>query len=274
MTANKKLIKFIVVQGSSCAGKSVFTDYLVRNLKKQIKVELLALDNFYHGTSFDYKDAQSENYDFDNPAALNWDKLKEVIKSYCNGDEFINTSEYDFATQKRRDQIIKNTYPDVIIVEGIYGFNLFNSKVFDCTRLDPFKEPLEHDKPLEYYYKLNDLKIDADVIKIELLMDKSRMKMIRMNRDCQMRFKDSTSSFVDMLNKRFERLIWPATEKWVYTKYNKPDIIIKGGTFNQEECLKVGEKLFIDLVGKEFERDGMIFDKLVNMSSTSVIEKD
>ncbi|OQS55254.1 udk [Ecytonucleospora hepatopenaei] len=274
---NRKPITFIAIQGCSCAGKSVFSDFLYRNLRKSVSVDFLRLDDFYAGTEFDYRDEKAATYDFDNPAALNWHKIKSVVTQYINGDKEICGSQYDFSSQKRKDIFYKNTFPEVILVEGIYAFNLFNTQEFDCDLLDPFKQPLEHSGN---FVKENDflkkviLENNCKVIKVELKLEKEKMKTIRMRRDMGARYADSSVKFRDMLEKRFETLIWPATEKWVLSKNNFADILIENGTFNMKKCKEVGEnifKMFDEKIDSVIEREEMLFDKMLNLSDLNIL---
>ncbi|ORD92815.1 hypothetical protein ECANGB1_216 [Enterospora canceri] len=66
-----------------------------------------------------------------------------------------------------------------------------------------------------------------------------------MRRDAGSRYRDSSAEFARSLETRFETLIWPATQKWVYTEHNEPDIRVVGGTFNLAECRAVAERLFV-----------------------------
>lgn len=272
---NQKPLTFIAVQGCSCAGKSVFTDYLWRNLKKRVNVGFIKMDDFYTGTTFDYKDERAKTYDFDNPAAINWEKVKSVITQFLNEEPIICGSKYDFSTQKRRDHDFKNNFPEIILVEGIYAFNVFNEDEFDCEILNPCKPPLEH---TENWLKPNDFlkstieKKGCKVIKIELKMEKDKMKQIRMKRDCGTRYGNTSKWFMDTLEHRFETLIWPATEKWVICKNNNADIVIEGGSFNEDRCKEVGQKLFNNYAGTH-ELEEMIFDKSLNLSELDIFTK-
>ena len=265
---NRKIPKIFAIQGCSCSGKSTFASFLERSLCKYLKVIKISTDNFNDTTSL--INSEEKLIDFDNPARINWEKLKDVLMAYYRGEEFINSSEYNFITQRRKDIEIKNIYPDVIIVEGIYAFNLFNKKVFDCEKLDPFLKPDEHKMDDDFYYKENTFKIKADVFKIEFRLKKEKMREIRLKRDSLSR---ANKEYLKDLSERLDQMVLPAAKKWIYTKYNEPDVITKGGTFNEKECLILGEKIVKDLTGISFRNKQILCENPINISDVDLSSK-
>jgi len=79
-----------------------------------------------------------EKYNFDNPAALDWKGIKKTIEGYIHESTEIEMKEYDFKTKSSLGRKIKNDFPSVLIVEGIYGFNLFNDVSYDVEKYNLF----------------------------------------------------------------------------------------------------------------------------------------
>lgn len=245
---SQKLIKnnkidIILIQGASCAGKSVFCNYLYKHLKQVKRIIKISTDNYYRSPGFDYKDPKVKLYNFDNPCAIDWDSLSRTLEGYANREPQIIGSTYDFFTKIRKDIIIPNIYPDIILIDGIYAFNLFNKNMFNITRLDPYKDIESHDTNV-YTDNDHNFLTKFNVLKIQLKISKEYAKKIRIERDIKKRFKNCSPEFIDMLEHKFEKTIWPATEKWIYSPYNISDINIPLGTMNLELCYLVWNTLF------------------------------
>lgn len=242
LTGNNK-IDVILIQGASCAGKSMFCNYLYKHLKQVKRIVKISTDNYYRSPGFNYKDPMVKLYNFDNPCAIDWNSLAKTLEGYLNKESQIVGSTYDFITQIRKDIIIPNIYPDIILIDGIYSFNLFNKNMFDITRLDPYKDIESHDTNVYTNNTYNFLE-KFNVLKIQLKISKEYAKKIRIERDIKKRFKDCSSEFINMLEYKFEKMIWPASEKWIYSPENTSDIEIPLGTMNLEFCYLVWNALF------------------------------
>lgn len=231
---NKKPL-LILIQGCTCSGKTTFANYLHAHLEKVITTTMISLDNYYKQVNHDYFNSEITSYDFDNPKAFEWNNLSKTLKGYINKDDIIFKYNYDFNKSLSTEYKVKNTYPKIIILEGLYSFNLFSDNKFDLTKLNPYKSALEYDDvPLE----LNDASLRNQFItlKIMLTMNKDDIKNILLYRNANYRNSDDvTHNFNTILINKFNHYIWPATEKWGLLGKKEADVIIVGGTRNKKD---------------------------------------
>lgn len=240
--ASKSKIHLILVQGGTCAGKTLMSEFIYRRLSKAgVRVFKMSTDDYYKSSDFSNEDEKYSAFDFDNPAAFHWDAIKRTFQEFASNKEKITKSSYDFRTQQRNDVIVENIHPEVIIFEGIYSFNLFNRETFDIEKLDPRNAAAENPDA----YKVNDSSlIDMfSVLKLEMILEKDDAKRVRVDRDCRTRFENSTPEFKKVIENKFDKLVWPSTEKWVYSDKNESDIRIKSGTFNIQRCEEITSKI-------------------------------
>ncbi|ORD93688.1 URK [Enterospora canceri] len=236
-TKTSKTILFILIQGSTCSGKTSFADYIDAILSPHLRIERIALDEYYKKRDFLFTDPVARNYDFDCPAAFDWDDIAATITGYVTNDRLIRCISFDFATQRRAEYHKKNTNPDVIVVEGLYAFNLFNSSVFDCSRISCWKKPPENENELIE----NETGIaECRSIRILLQANKKRVKELRAKRDQAER---NTTAETESLDVRLDEYVWPATEKWVHSAHSRVDYLIPDGSFNVGECMRVAKEL-------------------------------
>lgn len=221
---NKRYI--ISVQGCSASGKTTLSTHLASQLARNgISVVLISLDNYYKTLTGTEEDLIG--YDFDNPAALDWDALKETINSYNLDLETVIEYRRSIKTKICQRIEIPNVHPKIIIVEGIFGFNMFNEMIFNVKEFDPYNTK----KIISQEYIHNSLNLtNFNIIKIQLNMEREKVKKIRIQRDMQMGVDTEAMSIA-----RFENMMWPSTLRWVYSNINDPDIVIEGGTFNIED---------------------------------------
>jgi len=125
------------VSGGSGSGKTYFSKALARKLTKTHKdniCEIVYQDNFYIDQSqrFDH-DGGSVN--FDHPDSIDFSLLAAHLKILKSGRP-TNIPMYDFATHKRKTQILPIKPKKIIIVEGILIFHaevvreLFDDLIF------------------------------------------------------------------------------------------------------------------------------------------------
>ena len=90
--------RFIAVVGGSGSGKS----YLAERLKNRLgeRAAHLALDDFYRDLSH-LPESERDEANFDDPAAIDWDSLKEVLESLERG-ETASIPVYDFTSHTRK----------------------------------------------------------------------------------------------------------------------------------------------------------------------------
>ncbi|KAM0675639.1 Uridine kinase [Gurleya vavrai] len=247
----------IAIQGSSSSGKSTLAHNIYNMfMASGIECFLLQLDKFYK-TSEDTSNIH--DYDFDNPAALDWDKMHEVLFAIENDAEVIPTYEYSFVDKKCTGPIfVKNNKPKIIIVEGIYALNTVNEYVFNIPEMDPFNSKKNIEKEFlknKRFYK------NFKILKVKLTVCQRKSMEVRLSRDIIQRGKTKEGTLYQFYNQ-----VWPATIKWVNNKIFKEDIKIIHGTFNEKKIqifiaalshYFTGEALAL----KEIKYDGNFYSK-------------
>lgn len=235
----------ISIQGSSSSGKSTLAHSIYKILMQSgIECLLLQLDGYYKTTENKIK-----GYDFDNPAALDWSKIRNVLKAVENGDQFLPLYEYSFVTKISVGPIMtRNNNPSVIIVEGIYAFNCINSKVFNIEEFDPTNS----DKIIENEYIESKIKSQFKVLKVCLTLCKDKSLAVRIGRDVLQRNKTREEAI-----EQFNNQVWPATQKWVNSNQFEEDIRIIHGSFNENKA-----KLFVGSVSFYFTKKMIAFQNV------------
>lgn len=212
----------ISIQGVSTSGKSSMSkaiyNYLVDN---GISTYMLRLDDFYivpDGTLEDNFD-----YDFDNPASMNWDNIFEVFRAIKYNEPYIPVFKRTHASSGAVGRI-PNFKPCVLIIEGIYGFNVVSEEIFNTKEFDACNTYKEvHDEFVPNPLDFGDFKI----IRLHLTLCKAKALSVRISRDVLVR-----NIPVESIVKRFESHVWPATERWVRSEKQRGDVQIVHGIFN------------------------------------------
>lgn len=242
---NNKQKHLIVIQGSSSSGKSTLANNIFNLfVENGIECFLLEIDKFYktYDWGFGKGDVKKRlsQYDFDNPAAIDWEKVNAVLKAIENEDDYVPLYEYSFITKVCNGPIMmKNNFPKIVIMEGIYAFNSINDYVFDLKKFDP------HDSSRiiqNQFVKNCNLLTQFNILKIRLAVCKSKSLEIRVARDIIERNKTKEEAI-----KQFENQVWPATIKWVNNECFKEDIKIIHGSFNDDKI-----KMLVSVLSKYF----------------------
>lgn len=237
----------LALQGASASGKTTLSKFLCEQLNQhKVGVEVVALDNYYR--TYPYEQNKAHHYDFDNPAALDWNAIESTLSAYTLNKSTIPVCTYDFQNRISTLQYKDNSYPAILIVEGIYAHNLFLNQQFDLKKLrylliKNFKEGVSgkaarqspkgncegSSKPGESkpnFFITKTPKLSA--IKVLLKVDKELLKSQRAARDVATGNATCEESY-----KRFDEKIWPATEKWVYASEKEANFIIDSGSHNK-----------------------------------------
>ncbi|KAM0677886.1 Uridine kinase [Binucleata daphniae] len=231
----------IAIQGSSSSGKSTIANNLNRLLNAcGIESYLLEIDKYYKTfetpNNCENTEEYVKSYDFDNPAAIDWTKVYGVLKAIEQDAEYLPTYDYSFITKKSNGPIkIKNKYPKVVIVEGIYAMNTISEQIFNVEMFDAFNSAKEIKKE---FVKNKNLLLGYNKIKLRLTMCKHKSQRVRTGRDVLQRGKTKEMATYQFLNQ-----VWPATTKWVNNINFKEDIKIVHGSFNNKK-LRVMLALF------------------------------
>ncbi|KAL6122125.1 hypothetical protein NUSPORA_00864 [Nucleospora cyclopteri] len=230
-------INLILFQGDSCSGKTTFSTFLYKNLKKTENCSIIHLDDYYRSFDSPKTEAEVADYDFDNPAAFDWEALEATLYDYAYRRKHVVLRKRDITTKTSRSETIINNYPKILILEGIYAFNLINPYCFNIKNLDPFRPPENHldhliftKNPLNLYRLFN-------LLKIRFELDKTLLKDIRLKRDVRFGFTK------EEINHTLESYVLPGISKWNLNQMNQSDILIKNGTFNDSECNELIDKI-------------------------------
>ncbi|ORD93685.1 URK [Enterospora canceri] len=234
-------ITFILIQGATCSGKTTVAEMVLRRIEKRKRVALIPLDDFYARRAFRHLEQRAKDYDFDNPAAFDWESLAECIQGYLNKDEMIKMCSFDFISQKFRVFYVANTQPEIVIVEGLYAFNLFAKYSFDTARMEAWAPPESNPYSLkenEHGFHL------CQNTKVLLKMDKSATRALRYKRDtCSRYTRDEHDLFQMDLEERFEKFIWAARNKWVHAPHFEPDIVAENVVQSPSRCAHLVETI-------------------------------
>lgn len=251
----------ILIQGCTCSGKTTFANYLHAHLEKIATTIVISLDNYYKQVNHDYLDPEMTNYDFDNPKAFEWNNLIKTLKGYADNNDTIFQYKYDFNKSFSTEYKVKNIHPEIIILEGLYSFNLFSNNKFDLNKFNPYKSAVEYENvPLQ----LNNISLKNQfiVLKIMLTMDKDDVKNILLYRNANYRNTDNINRDFDMiLINKFNHYIWPATEKWGLLGKKEADVIIVGGTRNKKDLQTTTDTI---LTSFNYKNQLITFEKFIN----------
>lgn len=154
---------------------------------------VISLDSYYKGQSL--SKIKSENLNFDHPDSIDYNLLFEHIIKLKNGEK-IRKPVYSFHTQNRTKKTI-TVYPKTLIfIEGILTLN--NEKINDLYDMTIF------------------LDIDKNI----------RLKRI-IERDINERGRSETETI-----KRFNEVVEPMFNKYIYPLKNKVDFILNSSIPN------------------------------------------
>lgn len=231
----------ISIQGISTSGKSTMARFIHEQLAENgVRSYLLPLDSFYIVP--DGAIEECFDYDFDNPASLNWDNIFKVIRAIKYNEAYIPVFK---RTGKSSGEVgmIPNFNPTVVVIEGIYGFNAVSESIFNIAEFDPYNTRKEISgefipNPVEFS--------DFNVIKLHLTLCKAKALSVRIGRDVLVR-----NIPVDFIVKRFDAHVWPAAERWIWSDKQPEDIQIVHGVFNHRGSALVVRELVGFFIGKD-----------------------
>lgn len=145
-------LHFVGIAGGSGSGKSTFVAKVIEELNVPWVV-VISLDSFYKVLTKEQGEAAFRSeYDLDDPMALDWDLLFQVLRDLKLGKR-VELPIYDFATHARKpDKTISLYGANVIVLEGIYALHdkrildLLDMKVYLDTDPDEcFRRRLKRD---------------------------------------------------------------------------------------------------------------------------------
>lgn len=128
------------IAGPSAGGKTTITKKICSTLDDNIKVEIIAHDNYYKDQSdMPFEERVKTNYD--HPNAFDTDLLIANLKELKAGKS-IDIPCYDYSKHTRSDETIRVNPSDILVIEGILTLederlrDFFNMKVYVDTDAD------------------------------------------------------------------------------------------------------------------------------------------
>mmetsp|Transcript_13399 Transcript_13399/g.44136 ORF Transcript_13399/g.44136 Transcript_13399/m.44136 type:complete len:308 (-) Transcript_13399:79-1002(-) len=192
------------VAGGTASGKTLLTEKIVAELRDQTHsrgrwepgaVVQITQDQFYRSLSTKER-ADISAFNFDHPAAFDWELMLEVVTSLRTG-QAVKVPLYDYVTSSRSAEMMDVQGAELVIFEGILAF---------------------HDPQLR---ELFDLKLFVDT-------DADTRLGRRIRRDTQERGRD-----VDRVLEQYERHVKPGYDTFVAPTKAFADIIVPRGAENR-----------------------------------------
>ncbi|KAH3766019.1 uridine kinase [Pelomyxa schiedti] len=192
---------FIIgVAGGTASGKTSLCAQILKSLEVyQTRVAIVAQDSFYKTlTDEERRNVAAKN--FDEPAAFDWELMKEVLTKLRHKKK-TEIPIYDYCTHSRRtDKTVSLFAQDVILFEGILAFH--NEGSVDLRSLMDLAIFVETD---------NDTRLARRVV-----------------RDIQERGRQ-----LDNVLYQYEKFVKPAFEEWVEPQKRMADVIIPWGEYSK-----------------------------------------
>jgi len=140
--------RLIAIVGGSGSGKSWLADRLQELIGS--RVARLSLDDFYLDRSH-LSARQREKLNFDNPRAIDWQLVEEVLES-CHSGVSVRVPRYDFKTPTRsRESFVWQRRP-LVLMDGLWLLyrptvrRLFDLSIFlNCSETLRFRRRLARD---------------------------------------------------------------------------------------------------------------------------------
>ena len=140
--------RFIAVVGGSGSGKSWITAKIQETLGHEVGT--LSLDDFYRDLGHLSEEMRNQT-NFDDPAAIDWDALREVLACIGRGEP-ARIPVYDFATHTRDTETRKLAPARIIVLDGLWLLHhkwlreKFAFSVFiDCPSAERKRRRIERD---------------------------------------------------------------------------------------------------------------------------------
>ena len=199
----------IGICGGSLSGKAFLMEEISKLIGSEYEVCKFSLVNYYKNlSSEDYK--KKENYNYDNPDAVDFDLLYEHL-NYLLNKRPVKLPKYDVKECIRHDNQIEVNQCDVIILEGIFSF--FNEKIRNLIDLKIF--------------------IDTD-------------KDIQLSRIIYRDIFDKNRELKDVI-KKYHKYIKPSYNKYILPTMKYADIILQKVNKDTSAIKIIGEYLRMQL---------------------------
>ncbi len=125
----------IALQGTRYSDCSNFADCLENIMRnKNINTLRINVESYYKTINNDLEPDKS--YDFYNPAAIDWDLMRITLDDIATRNETIQMCKFDCSNNTSYPFVLKNSFPDVVIIDGIFAINLFDDLIFNVSEYD------------------------------------------------------------------------------------------------------------------------------------------
>ncbi len=156
----------VALQGVSCE-VSETASYLKDTLDVlDFKTLIIKTESYYKTVNWNAREDQI--YDFDNPAAIDWNLLRKTFRDIYDTKRHISMCKFDAQSLRNIIFLHKNPFSEVIVLEGKHVFNLFSDKLFNISQFD-CKKPQSQEIDVEYIDNPNDFHNDFKIIKVLFL---------------------------------------------------------------------------------------------------------
>ncbi len=239
----------VAIQGLSSNDANKTAEYIGENLKvRGIETLNIKIESYYKTVNWNASGIQV--YDFDNPAAIDWDFLRKTLRDIKAIKYNISMCKFDPCNLNNVKFSQKNNFPDVIILAGKYALNLFNDRIFNVSKFDCMK-PQSQKIDVEYIDNPDNFYNDFRIIKISYLTKIANVSktMSDVNFEIGHEFKKYC---IGDLSSELKIQCFLKTSRWInYAK--QADFVIDEGKLCFDARQEILEKVFESLnTGLEF----------------------
>lgn len=237
--AGKRYI--VCIQGPTTTGKTTFSRRLYEMLREnEVNVYMLGLDSYYFRPLNPALD--EEGYDYDNPAALDWQSVFGTLRALVEREPVIEHRAYsascygEFSTVQRA-----NPMHSVVVIDGVQAFNTVSDRVFNIEEFDP------HDsgKAIENEFVPGGTRTgDFKVLKILMTGCASKILSAKLRRD------KARGRQGDAIVKRFYSKTLPGMLRWIYSPVYTRFIKVVHGNFNAKKAKILMDELALYFLGR------------------------
>jgi uridine kinase len=123
-TKSKKTL-VIGVCGGTSSGKTTLAKKIWQNVVEWgHNAMILSQDSFYRNlTQAQLEQASKNEYNFDQPTAIDFESMRDVVKRLIDKQEEVKVPIYDFLTHQRSKEHKCVRPTDILIIEGIFIFS-------------------------------------------------------------------------------------------------------------------------------------------------------
>ncbi len=236
----------VALQGLTYSDRTTFGNYLEEILESHnINVMRIKINSYYKSVRNDLETLR--NYDFNNPAAIDWDLMKRTLYDLAKRNDRVQLSTFDKSCCISRSFMIQNTYPDVIILDGKFALNFFNDKIFNVAEFDCMKSSTQIVKK-EYIENPDDFYKYFRIMKVLFQIERDDAFNIRCNESIGKegnglsRDQFEVNVFKD-LSHHFVEKFWPSTLRWVHSAL-QPDFVFVKNEKIPEPYFNIVDKVF------------------------------